>query len=130
MTTLTRALAPSPGRLSPNQARNNVAAAAAKLQAALGAMFAADADQAARAAKNALMDERARSAVRAAQARERQHAVTMDRRWLGKFADALNEVASATRKAGGRLHADALGDLVDTLGKEVERIEKREANKP
>jgi hypothetical protein len=122
LTTLYRA--PTP-RLSPHAARDKVTEAAARLQAAIDALWLAEQDEATRAAKIAIVEAQARTKIREAERARRPHALTMDRRWIGEFADAMNAIAFDARKDGDTAQAQAIGRLVDMLGAEVERIERR-----
>jgi hypothetical protein len=125
--TLTLHRAPVP-RLNPRAARGAVVEAADRLQAALETLWAAQAEQSAKAAEGARIDEAARVKLRAAERATRPHAIVMDRRWLGEFGDALNACAAEVRKDGGsQSHVAEIARLTDLLGAEIERIETRAA---
>jgi hypothetical protein len=100
---------PTPKRLSPHAARNNVQAAVAQLNQAMRELVDADADQAARAASAALSDERAREILHRSRVTRERNEIPIDRTWLTSFINAAFDVmegaASDLRKRDA--HAEA-----------------------
>jgi hypothetical protein len=111
-TTYRAPLAPSPGKLSPRQARSNVAAAFAKLEDALAAQERADDDAADRRAANAATDAHARAVLEGNERRRDQNATDLWRERMKTFAAEVYECGQEADRRGepqsgyafGRLH--------------------------
>jgi hypothetical protein len=86
-----------------------VQAAVAQLNQAMAELVDADADQAARAAQNAMSDERARALLHRARVTRERNEIGVDRTWLASFINATMDVmqgaASDLRKRDA--HAEA-----------------------
>jgi hypothetical protein len=111
------ALGPSPGRLSPGQARQNVREAADRLQAALAAQWKADDDEGARKAKDAMTDERAAAIMRKSELRKAEHEADVFRAWAGALVSTLRGIAADANspEAGQARIAGRLEDLAHEI---------------
>jgi hypothetical protein len=124
----------TPSQLPRSEGRARVSAAVAKLQDALGQLYAEEArKEAAREQTRQDGEAKARRRLHLAQARQatRAQRVEVSTKFFWDFAseglDAMRELAAAAKKRGERGHADAIERRVDEICTELERVQTQEA---